>query len=255
MSSHLPPPDAKYKVVPTPLSSFGRVAGREPNKAFSWPHSFSSSLNSPDQSDNPKHRSCKSVCPVRIWASIAGSPQGRVRLINYLAFLDSDSPEFILFSISPKRRSNSCVSIILRRISSRLASCTASPIVISPFAADARMAASAWEIPSAVLMSVGSFSRTGRSLRGAISRSKHRRRAVSFPALARQIAFRVIASPSPSSSACKASVAVFRLPAGRPLPNRLPGRNGLPGPRGLLVVLLTGGATRKSVNSQCPVSP
>src|ERR1022692_5097330 len=48
------------------------------------------------------------------------------------------------------------------------------------------------------------------------------------PALAISIAWRVIASPSPSMSSSQARVTLFRLPSGRPLLERLPTADGLP---------------------------
>lgn len=65
-------------------------------------------------------------------------------------------PWFTRFSISVRRRSNSSVSIVLRRTSRTLASWTAFPVVMSPCATAARMAPNAPETPPAVVMSSGS---------------------------------------------------------------------------------------------------
>src|ERR1017187_10006220 len=60
------------------------------------------------------------------------------------------------------------------------------------------------------------------------------------PALAISIAWRVIASPSPSMSSSQARVTLFRLPSGRPLLERLPTANGLPRLRGVSMEYLCG---------------
>lgn len=77
--------------------------------------------------------------------------------------------------------------------------------------------------------SAGRSNATRRSLRGGTSRSKHSRSAVTSPASARSIAFRVSAAASPPRNASAATVARLRAPFGRPdgLP-LVPGVNGRP---------------------------
>ena len=75
----------------------------------------------------------------------------------------------------------------------------------------------------------GSANDSGLSLRGGTNRSRHSLSAVTSPASAISMAFRVSASASPSSSASAASVARFRAPLGFPLGlPECPGLNGRP---------------------------
>src|SRR5258705_9534401 len=94
-------------------------------------------------------------------------------------------------------------------------SSAASPGVRWPSATAAAIAAIA-ATASAEDCKTGILKRTGRSRRGGIIRSRHKRRAVPSPASAISTALRVSASASPSSSASAATVALCRAPIGRP---------------------------------------
>ena len=121
-----------------------------------------------------------------------------------------------------RRRSCSSVSMTRRRPSKMAAIICPSAGVSCPHPTACTTALTA-AATSAAVVTGPTLNLTGCSFRGDSKRSIHRRRAVGSPCRARSAHFLVMASPWPSSSFCRAMVALFRLPCGRPRPNELPG--------------------------------
>jgi hypothetical protein len=115
----------------------------------------------------------------------------------------------------------------LAKFSITLVSAAASIGVSSPVATASTMAAAAFTA-SAVVSIRGMSNGAGRSRRGGQRRATQRRIALSWPSFASSITLRVISSPSPSSIASKARVALLRVPGGLPAGLPLcPGWNGI----------------------------